>query len=180
MAAIFSGHYLTSWEQACRTVNRIYQVDVPRKADVVITSCGGFPKDISLYQGTKAIDNVESALKPGGTLILVIEAREGGGPAEYFGWSKDLLAGTIEQRLREHFTVAGYVFFLNCEQAQRYNILLYSSIDPKAVEPMGIRAFSDVEALLEAARLPGKTVYVIPNGATVIPHIVKEASANEA
>ena len=66
------------------------------------------------------------------------------------------------------------------EQAQRYNILLYSSIDPKAVEPMGIRAFSDVEALLEAARLPGKTVYVIPNGATVIPHIVKEASANEA
>ena len=180
LAAIFSGHYLTSWEQACRTVNRIYQVDVPRKADVVITSCGGFPKDISLYQGTKAIDNVESALKPGGTLILVIEAREGGGPAEYFGWSKDLLAGTIEQRLREHFTVAGYVFFLNCEQAQRYNILLYSSIDPKAVEPMGIRTFSDVEALLEAARLPGKTVYVIPNGATVIPHIVKEASANEA
>ena len=180
LAAIFSGHYLTSWEQACRTVNRIYQVDVPQKADVVITSCGGFPKDISLYQGTKAIDNVESALKPGGTLILVIEAREGGGPAEYFGWSKDLLAGTIEQRLREHFTVAGYVFFLNCEQAQRYNILLYSSIDPKAVEPMGIRAFSDVEALLEAARLPGKTVYVIPNGATVIPHIVKEASANEA
>ena len=180
LAAIFSGHYLTSWEQACRTVNRIYQVDVPRKADVVITSCGGFPKDISLYQGTKAIDNVESALKPGGTLILVIEAREGGGPAEYFGWSKDLLAGTIEQRLREHFTVAGYVFFLNCEQAQRYNILLYSSIDPKAVEPMGIRAFSDVEALLEAARLPGKTVYVIPNGATVIPHIVKEAFANEA
>lgn len=78
LAAIFSGHYLTSWKQACRTVNRIYQVDVPRKADVVITSCGGFPKDISLYQGTKAIDNVESALKPGGTLILVIEAREGG------------------------------------------------------------------------------------------------------
>lgn len=110
----------------------------------------------------------------------MIEAREGGGPAEYFGWSKDLLAGTIEQRLREHFTVAGYVFFLNCEQAQRYNILLYSSIDPKAVEPMGIRAFSDVEALLEAARLSGKTVYVIPNGSTVIPHIVKEASANEA
>ena len=180
LAAIFSGHYLTSWEQACRTVNRIYQVDVPRKADVVITSCGGFPKDISLYQGTKAIDNVESALKPGGTLILVIEAREGGGPAEYFGWSKDLLAGTIERRLREHFTVAGYVFFLNCEQAQRYNILLYSSIDPKAVEPMGIRAFSDVDALLEAARLPEKTIYVIPNGSTVIPHVVKEVSANEA
>ena len=60
LAAIFSGHYLSSWEQACRTVDKIYQVDIPAKADVIVTSCGGFPKDISLYQGTKAIDNVES------------------------------------------------------------------------------------------------------------------------
>ena len=127
------GHYLTSWEAACRMVDRIYQVDVPEKADVIVASCGGFPKDISLYQGTKTIDNIESGLKPGGTLILIIEAREGGGPAEYFDWAKDLVAGTIERRLREHFTVAGYIFFLNCEQAQRYNILLYSSIAPEAV-----------------------------------------------
>ena len=179
LAAILSGHYLTSWEAACRMVDRIYQVDVPEKADVIVASCGGFPKDISLYQGTKTIDNIESGLKPGGTLILIIEAREGGGPAEYFDWAKDLVAGTIEQRLREHFTVAGYIFFLNCEQAQRYNILLYSSIAPEDVAPMGIKAFSDVNALLDAAQLEGKSIYVIPNGSTVIPH-VKEASKHEA
>ena len=179
LAAILSGHYLTSWEAACRMVDRIYQVDVPEKADVIVASCGGFPKDISLYQGTKTIDNIESGLKPGGTLILIIEAREGGGPVEYFDWAKDLVAGTIEQRLREHFTVAGYIFFLNCEQAQRYNILLYSSIAPEDVAPMGIKAFSDVNALLDAAQLEGKSIYVIPNGSTVIPH-VKEASKHEA
>ena len=61
------------------------------------------PKDISLYQGTKTIDNIESGLKPGGTLILIIEAREGGGPAEYFDWAKDLVAGTIERRLRDAY-----------------------------------------------------------------------------
>ena len=179
LAAILSGHYLTSWEAACRMVDRIYQVDVPEKADVIVASCGGFPKDISLYQGTKTIDNIESGLKPGGTLILIIEAREGGGPAEYFDWAKDLVAGTIERRLREHFTVAGYIFFLNCEQAQRYNILLYSSIAPEDVAPMGIKAFSDVNTLLDAAQLEGKSIYVIPNGSTVIPH-VKEASKHEA
>ena len=177
LAAIFSGHYLSSWEQACRTVDKIYQVDIPAKAYVIVTSCGGFPKDISLYQGTKTIDNVESGLKPGGTLILMIEARDGGGPAEYFDWSKDLTAGTIEQRLREHFTVAGYIFFLNCEQAQRYNILLYSSIDSKDVEPMGMKAFSDVDSLLAAAQLEGKSVYVIPNGSTVIPHVKEDTEA---
>lgn len=174
LAHIFSGHYLTAWEQACQAADDIYRVDIPCKADAVVTSCGGFPKDISLYQGTKTIDNVESALKPGGTLVLLIEAPEGGGPAEYFDWSQNLQDGTIEQRLREAFTVAGYIFFLNCEQAQRYRILLYSSIDPAAVAPMGIQAFSDLDELLKAADLDGKTTYVIPNGSTVIPRVKGE------
>lgn len=174
LSYIFSGHYLTSWERACTAVDDIYRVDIPCRADAVVTSCGGFPKDISLYQGTKTIDNVESALKPGGTLVLMIEAPEGGGPAEYFDWSKNLQDGSIEQRLREAFTVAGYIFFLNCEQAQRYRIFMYSSIDPQTVAPMGIHAFSDMDALLKAAELDGKSTYIIPNGSTVIPRVKGE------
>ena len=38
---------------------------------------------------------------------------------------------------------------------------------------------NDVNALLDAAQLEGKSIYVIPNGSTVIPH-VKEASKHEA
>ncbi len=171
LCAIFSGHYLKSWEEGCRLVNKIYQVDVPEQADVIVTSCGGFPKDISLYQGTKTVDNVESGLKPGGTLILMLEAPEGGGPVEYFGWCQNLLDGTIEKRLREAFTVAGYIFFQNCEQAQRQKILLYSSIPDELVRPMGMRSFSDMTELLKEAKLDGKSIYVIPNGATVVPHV---------
>ena len=173
--ASFSGHYLKSWEAGCALVNKIYQVDVPEQADVIVASCGGFPKDISLYQGTKTVDNVEPGLKPGGTLILMLEAPEGGGPEEYFGWCKNLLDGTIEKRLREAFTVAGYIFFQNCEQAQRQKILLYSSIPDELVRPMGMRSFSDMGALLKEADLAGKSIYVIPNGATVVPHVCKEA-----
>ena len=173
--AIFSGHYLKSWEAGCALVNKIYQVDVPEQADVIVASCGGFPKDISLYQGTKTVDNVEPGLKPGGTLILMLEAPEGGGPEEYFGWCQNLLDGTIEKRLREAFTVAGYIFFQNCEQAQRQKIFLYSSIPDELVRPMGMRSFSDMGALLKEADLAGKSIYVIPNGATVVPHVCKEA-----
>lgn len=176
LAAIFAGHWLTAWKAGCELVDRIYQVDVPAQADVIVASCGGFPKDISLYQGTKTIDNVESGLKPGGTLILMIEAPEGGGPEEYFGWCKNLLDGTIEKRLREEFTVAGYIFFQNCEQAQRQRILLYSSIPDECVKPMGMHSFSNMEDLLKEADLDGKSIYVIPNGATVIPHVTKETA----
>ena len=171
LAEIYAGHYLTSWQKACEAVDRIYRVAVPEKADAIIASCGGYPKDMSLYQGTKTIDNVETGLKPGGTLILLIEARDGGGPAEYFGWINDLLGGTMEKRLREHFTVPGYIFLLNCEQAHRYNILMLTSVPQETVAPMGLKAFSDVDELMKAAHLEGKSLYVIPNGSTVVPYV---------
>ncbi len=169
LARILSGDPMKSWEQACRAVDAIYHVPVPRRADAVIASCGGFPKDMSLYQGTKTIDNVEACLKPGGTLILLIEARDGGGPAEYFDWIGPLLDGSFEDRLRNHFTVPGYIFLLNCEQAQRYRVMMLTSIPAETVAPMGIEAYANTNALLEAAQLEGKEIYVIPNGSTVIP-----------
>ena len=169
LCAVFSGHYIASWERACREVERVYQVPIREKADVIVAGCGGYPRDMSLYQGSKVIDNVESALKPGGTLILVMEAREGGGPAEYFGWNRDLVNGTIEKRLREAFTVAGYIFFLNCEQAQRFRVMLLSTIDPADTAPMGIESYQDVSALLDAVDLKDKRILVIPRAGTVVP-----------
>ena len=42
---------------------------------------------------------------------------------------------------------------------------------------MGMMAFSDVDPLLAAAQLEGKSVYVIPNGSTVIPHVKEDTEA---
>ncbi|MCR4882413.1 MAG: nickel-dependent lactate racemase [Clostridiales bacterium] len=171
LSSIFAGDIETSWLRACREVDRIYRVPIREKADVVIASCGGYPKDMSLYQGTKTIDNVESALKPGGTLILFIEAREGGGPSEYFDWIGPLQDGSFEEKLRSHFTIPGYIFLLNCEQARRYRIMLLTSIPSEVIAPMGIEAYQDVGLLQTAADLCGKSIYVIPNGATVVPYL---------
>ena len=173
LASIFAGHWRKSWEAACDEVRRIYTVPIKEKADVVITSCGGFPKDESLYQGTKAVDNVISALKDGGTLILLLEGRNGGGSPDYFDWIKPLVNGTFEKELRENFTVGGYIFFLNCEQASRFNILMYSSIPAETVKPMGIKAYDDLDKLLSDADLEGKSIYVIPTGSTVLPAVTE-------
>ena len=173
LASIFSGHWKESWLAACDEVRKIYTVPIKEKADVVITSCGGFPKDESLYQGTKAVDNVISALKDGGTLILLLEGRNGGGSPDYFDWIKPLVGGTFEKELRENFTVGGYIFFLNCEQAHRFRILMYSSISAETVAPMGIKAYSDLDKLMSDADLEGKSIYVIPTGSTVLPEVIE-------
>ena len=175
LASIFAGHWRTSWERACDDVRRIYTVPIKEKADVVITSCGGFPKDESLYQGTKAVDNVISALKDGGTLILLLEGRNGGGSPDYFDWIGPLVDGSFEKELRDNFTVGGYIFFLNCEQASRFNILMYSSIPAETVKPMGIKAYDDLDKLMADADLEGKSIYVIPTGSTVLPAVTGKA-----
>ena len=168
---IYAGHWKTSWEHACNQVRRMYTVPIKEKADVVITSCGGYPKDISLYQGTKTVDNVVSALKDGGTLILFLEGREGGGSPDYFDWIKPLTDGSFEEKLRTQFTVGGYIFFLNCEQAAKFNILMLSKIPKETVAPMGIHAYTNLDELLKDAHLEGKSIYVIPNGSTVLPKL---------
>ena len=132
--------------------------------------------DLLIYPHPSILTKERAALlrqyaEKGGTLILLIEARVGGGPAVYFDWISDLQAGTMEKRLRERFTVPGYIFLLNCEQAHRYNILMLSSVPAETVAPMGLKAYSDVDSLMAAANLAGKTIYVIPNGGTVVPHV---------
>ena len=169
LAAVIAGHYLRSWEAGCRMIDSFYKITVPQKADAVIASCGGYPKDMSLYQGTKCIDNVEFCLKKGGTLILMMEARDGGGPEEFFGWNRNLLDGTFEHRLRTQFTIPGYIFLLSCEQARRYRIMLLSTIPAETLRPIGMESYQDMDALLKAADLSGKSIYVIPNGNTVMP-----------
>ncbi|NLG25844.1 MAG: nickel-dependent lactate racemase [Clostridiales bacterium] len=174
LARITCGHFLDSWLAACRMVDEMYAAPIREKADVIIAGCGGYPKDMSLYQCTKTIDNVESGLKPGGTLVLLAECRDGGGPAEYFSWIDSLRAGTLDVDLRAAFTIPGYIFYLNCEQARRYRIMMLTAADAASIERMGMRAYGDVGSLLMDLDLAGKLTYVIPNGSTVVPTLTAQ------
>lgn len=174
LSHITCGHWLDSWLAACKMIDAMYAVPIHEKADVIITSCGGYPKDMSLYQCTKTIDNVESGLKPGGTLVLLAECRDGGGPAEYFDWIGPLQRGTLDADLRAGFTIPGYIFYLNCEQARRYNIMMLTSADAGLIRQIGIYAYGDIVQLLDDLDLSGKLTYVIPNGATVVPSLINQ------
>lgn len=56
------------------------------RTDVVIGACGGYPKDINLYQATKAHMNAIFALKPGGILILAMACPDIMEPPAFTDW----------------------------------------------------------------------------------------------
>jgi len=168
---IVAGNWLTAWEEGCRYVDEIFGVPLNNKADLVIASCGGYPKDISLYQSTKALLNASLAVKPGGTILLLAECREGAGAREFFDWIAPLKEGKLDQELRKNFNIPGYIFYAAVEAAQKFNVILLSSIDSKLIEPMGIKAVTSLEKALEIVMKYKKSqkIIIMPFGGATIP-----------
>ena len=61
----------------CRVTEEIFGINIEEKAELVIVSSGGFPKDIQLYQSIKALENSAYAVRDGGVIILVSECSDG-------------------------------------------------------------------------------------------------------
>lgn len=108
-ARFVAGHWLKAWEDGCRTVAEIFGVPIAQKADLVIASAGGFPKDINLYQGAKTIDNAVMACKDDGVVILLLECADIAEPPDFSDWFNYVDLQEREQALRQGFTVPGFV-----------------------------------------------------------------------
>ncbi|CAA7602158.1 Domain of unknown function DUF2088 [Acididesulfobacillus acetoxydans] len=170
LARLVAGDWLSAWEEGCRWADEKYGVPIERKADLVVASCGGYPKDISLYQGTKTLFNASLAVKEGGTVLMLAECREGAGADEFFGWSGPLKAGRLDPELRKNFTIPGYIFYAAVEAARKARVVLLSAIDPESVKPMGILGVNNLEDALESAGIGRKQeTIVMPYGGATIP-----------
>ena len=59
-----AGDVYNAHQAACDYLDKMYRCPIPQKADIVIVSQGGEPKDANLYQTQKALDNSKHAIKP--------------------------------------------------------------------------------------------------------------------
>lgn len=165
------GHYARAWEESCRAAQRMMGVPIQSKADLAVVSCGGYPKDINLYQGVKALFNAAEAVKDGGDVLFLAECREGGGAPDFFGWIEPLRRGTLDEDLRRDFTIAGYIFYAACETMRRKNVTMLTQISPETLDGMNIRACASGEELQRLIDVRGKDVYVLPYGGNTVPYV---------
>ena len=167
--ALPSGHWLQAWEESCKLVDRFNGVEIPAPADAVVVCAGGFPKDINLYQSCKSLINGFQAVKKGGKLIFISQCSEGGGPAEFFGWSKYLPDGTLDSALRANFTVAGYIFYECVAIADGAEVHVLSDLNPDDLTAMHMHPHSDPEEIRQLLDFGDQHVIVMPRGANTVP-----------
>jgi nickel-dependent lactate racemase len=73
-------------KQGAETCATVYGIDIRERFDIVVASCGGYPKDICLYQSQKGLNLAFQAVKHGGKILLLAACPQGVGSDIYFDY----------------------------------------------------------------------------------------------
>lgn len=170
--AAYAGPWQTAHEEGCRFYRTHFSYPLNSKADMVIVSCGGFPKDINFIQAHKSMEYASQALKDKGVMILLAECRDGFGNDTFFSWFRHQRLDEFESALRAGYEINGQTAYSTLQKAQRFKVILVSSLSDHQVESMGMMpAATLVDALGMAEKLlpEGWEVLVMPEGGSVLP-----------
>jgi len=172
---VVAGDLEKAWMKGVKTCEQMFRVPIPGLADVVITSAGGFPKDINLYQAHKPIDASSQALKDGGTAVVLAECREGTGDAVFESWMKDAeCLDDIFHRIEQRFVMGGHKAYGIAKILKRVEVILVSCLEKKDVEKMFFTYAKDLtEAMAMVRKKHGENfkALIIPEGGYVLPEL---------
>jgi len=178
-----AGNYIDAHREGCRFLDSFYKIQIPEKADIVITSPGGYPKDLNLYQAQKALDNAKHAVKDGGIIIFVASCDEGLGSAVFEKWmmeaktSKDLIV-----RVKRSFQLGGHKAAAIAMVLEKAEIYLVSSMEPSLVRKTFMEPSDTVQNALNRAfaeKGADASVIIMPHGGSTLPVLAETDSCVE-
>ena len=144
-----------------------------QKADIVLVSQGGAPKDANLYQTQKALDNAKHAVKKGGTIILMGACPEGLGSKKFESWLVNApTAHSMVERIGKDFELGGHKAAAIGMVLENAAIDLISEMDPEFVRSIFLNPQPDLEtAFAQAMEKYGDnaTVIAMPYGGATLP-----------
>ena len=148
----FAGDPTKAHREGCAFLDTLYQVKIPKRADIVIVSQGGAPKDLNLYQTQKALDNSKHAIADGGVIILVGSCKEGLGEKTFEDW---ILRAEKPQDLidwvKADFKLGGHKAAAIAMVLNRAEIDLVSDLEPDFVRSIFMQPYSSVQEAFDAA-----------------------------
>ncbi len=168
-----AGDVTAAHRKGCEYLERMYKCEIDEKADIVLVSQGGAPKDANLYQTQKALDNAKHAVKKGGTIILIGECKEGFGSKKFEEWLINSPSPEyMVKRIKTDFQLGGQKAAAIGMVLQNAKIDLVSAFDSETAEKIFLtpkesaqKAFDD--ALSEYGE--NASVIAMPFGGATLP-----------
>lgn len=169
-----AGHAIEAHREGCRLLEEMYRIEIPKKADIVVVSPGGFPKDINLYQAQKALDNAKHAIKKGGSILWIASAAEGLGEDSFEEWmlGHEKLSDMIPH-IRREFVLGGHKAAAIALVAEIADIYLYSDLPEEFVRRLHFNPVSDLQATFDSLLAKygaDASVIAMPFGGATLPY----------
>jgi len=148
--AAVAGKNNEAYLEGIKKYDSIYRRGVEKAADIVITSQGGYPKDMNLYQSQKALENVKGIVAGNGTVILIASCCEGFGDDVFEKWMADCRDyNYISRRLKREFVLGGHKAVAISRILTKIDVLLYSDFNRDETEKMGFKKIEDIQKYLD-------------------------------
>jgi len=172
---VVAGDVTAAHRAGAEYIDRMYRLPIDEPADIVITSPGGFPKDINLYQAHKAIQNALPAVKKGGIVLTVGCCKEGIGEESFArALTEDLSLNERVDELKSKFIQGRHIASQMAKIQLEHRIYLVSDLPQEVTNNLFFRCFdSPQKALSEALKIKGKDarILVLPFGISCLPYL---------
>ena len=168
-----AGDAILAHRAGCAYLDKMYRKPIPQRADIVLVSQGGAPKDANLYQVQKALDNAKHAVKKGGTIILIGACNEGLGSATFEHWLREApTAHSMIDRVHAHFELGGHKAAAIAMVLKNAQIDLVSELPDAFVRENFLNPQPSAQAALDQALTrygSAASVLAMPFGGATLP-----------
>ena len=174
---VVAGDVTKAHREGAEYISNIFGVKIDNLADIVITSPGGFPKDIDLYQTHKAMEFASLAVKKGGIIIVAGECRDGLGERNF----AEALDGKLSpqeliEELKNNFVLGRHKASRVASIHLESEIYLVSNLAEGIKKKLFIKNFDSLEeAFSQAIKVQGEKakILVIPYGNSTLPVLAR-------
>jgi len=155
---------------------QVCQVGISSKYSLLISSPGGHPKDINIYQAQKGLAHAALITRPGGTIILVTACPEGTGSPHYEDWmaGKTSFAEVFERFGAEGFRIGPHKAYQIARDASKVRFLFCSEMDEARARALLLNPVKDLQTAIDIALADlqrGEQIGVLAHASSTIPYI---------
>ena len=145
-------------------------VGVAQAYDVVVTSPGGHPKDLNVYQAQKAISSAAGITRPGGAIVLAAACPEGSGSLAYEEWvaARTSQDDVLETFRSEGFRVGPHKAFQIARDSAGVRLVVCSEMTEDVARRLLLETAPTLQAAIDDVVTAGTRVAVLPHASTTI------------
>lgn len=172
----FSGDVEKAHSKGCEFVTNLSKID-SNKADIVVSTNGGYPLDQNVYQAVKGMTAAEATCKDNGVIIMIAACNDGHGGQSFYDnianskSPKDVL-DKVRKIPRSETVPDQWEFQILARILEKHTVIMVTDkCDPNMIKKMHMKhAYNFKEALDMAFEIKGEDakVVVIPDGVSVI------------